>query len=58
MKKNRIGFSIQVILPIEKENILEDYGLIIPIQLEYVKEPSQDGYYLEEKENVQRLLVM
>ena len=32
-EKNRIGFSIQVILPIEKREFLGDYGLIIPTLL-------------------------
>ena len=32
MKKDRIGFSIQVILPIEKQEFLEGCGFNIPIQ--------------------------
>ena len=55
-EKNRIGFSIQAILPIEKKEFLGDYGLIIPILLGFVKGPNQGGYYLDEEENVQRLL--
>ena len=56
MKKNRIGFSIQAILPIEKKKSLEDYGLIIPTLLGYVKGPNLGGYYLDVEENVQLLL--
>ena len=58
MKKNRIGFSIQAILPRRKKNTLRDYGLIIPILLEFAKGPNQDGYYLEGEENVQLLLAI
>jgi len=56
MKKNRIGFSIQVILPIRKKHFLGDYGLIIPVLLGFVKGLNLGGYYLGAEENVQRLL--
>ena len=44
MKKNRIGFSIQVILPIEKKNILGEYGLIIQILSVFVKGLNLGGH--------------
>ena len=38
MKKDRIGFSIQVILPLDKQDHFRVYGSNIPILLEFVKE--------------------
>ena len=57
MKKNRIGFSIQAILPIDKKEFFRqlwfDYSNTL---LEFVKGPNQGGYYLDVEENVQQLL--
>ena len=56
MKKNRIGFSIQAILPIEKKEFFRRLWLIIPVLLGFAKGPNLGGYYLDAEENVQRLL--